>query len=58
VFLLVASIFLLRAIVAFAKGDLRRIRELLGARSVEEEMEFEKESLGLATHGAAARTDR
>jgi hypothetical protein len=35
--------------VAFAKGDLRRVRELLGARSVEEEMEFEKESLGLAT---------
>jgi hypothetical protein len=25
------------------------VRELLGARSVEEEMEFEKESLGLAT---------
>jgi TRAP-type C4-dicarboxylate transport system permease small subunit len=49
VFLLVASVYLLRAIVAFAKGDLRRIRELLGARSVEEEMEFEKESLGLAT---------
>jgi TRAP-type C4-dicarboxylate transport system permease small subunit len=48
VFLLVASIYLLRAVIAFAKGDLRRIRELLGARSVEEEMEFEKESLGLA----------
>jgi TRAP-type C4-dicarboxylate transport system permease small subunit len=53
VFLLVASIYLLRAVIAFAKGDLRRIRELLGARSVEEEMEFEKESLGLAT-----RSDR
>jgi TRAP-type mannitol/chloroaromatic compound transport system permease small subunit len=51
VFLLVASVYLLRAIVAFARGDLRRIRELLGARSVEEEMEFEKESLGLATRG-------
>jgi TRAP-type C4-dicarboxylate transport system permease small subunit len=53
VFLLVAAVYLLRAIVAFAKGDLRRVRELLGARSVEEEMEFEKESLGLAT-----RSDR
>jgi TRAP-type C4-dicarboxylate transport system permease small subunit len=53
VFLLVASIYLLRAMLAFAKGDLRRIRELLGARSVAEEMEFEKESLGLAT-----RSDR
>lgn len=49
VFLAVAAVYLLRAILAFAKGDLRRVRELLGARSVEEEMEFEKESLGLAT---------
>ena len=49
VFHIVASIYLLRAMIAFAKGDLRRVRELLGARSVEEEMEFEKESLGLAT---------
>ena len=49
VFLAVASVYLLRAMLAFAKGDLRRVRELLGARSVEEEMEFEKESLGLAT---------
>jgi TRAP-type C4-dicarboxylate transport system permease small subunit len=48
VFLGVASIYLLRAMLAFAKGDLRRLRELLGARSIEEEMEFEKESLGLA----------
>jgi TRAP-type C4-dicarboxylate transport system permease small subunit len=51
VFLMVASVYLLRAMLAFAKGDLRRVRELLGARSVEEEMEFEKESLGLATRG-------
>ena len=51
VFLGVASIYLLRAMIAFAKGDLRRVRELLGARSVEEEMAFEKESLGLATRG-------
>ena len=48
VFLAVASVYLLRCILAFAKGDLRRVRELLGARSVEEEMAFEKESLGLA----------
>lgn len=51
VFLAVASVYLLRAMLAFAKGDLRRVRELLGARSVEEEMEFEKESLGFATRG-------
>ena len=51
VFLAVASVYLLRAMLAFAKGDLRRVRELLGARSVEEEMEFEKESLGLAPRG-------
>jgi TRAP-type C4-dicarboxylate transport system permease small subunit len=49
IFLLVAAVYLLRAMVAFAKGDLRRVRELLGARSVEEEMEFERENLGLAT---------
>ncbi len=48
VFLAVASVYLLRAMLAFAKGDLRRIRELLGARSIEEEMAFEKASLGLA----------
>lgn len=47
VFLAVAAVYLLRAMLAFARGDLRRVRELLGARSVEEEMEFEKESLGL-----------
>jgi TRAP-type C4-dicarboxylate transport system permease small subunit len=51
VFLAVASVYLLRAMLAFVKGDLRRVRELLGARSVEEEMEFEKESLGLAARG-------
>jgi TRAP-type C4-dicarboxylate transport system permease small subunit len=51
IFLLVAAIYLLRAMLAFAKGDLRRVRELLGARSVEEEMEFERESLGLAGRG-------
>ena len=54
VFLIVASIYLLRAMLAFAKGDLRRVRELLGARSVEEEMEFERENLGLA----APRSDK
>jgi TRAP-type C4-dicarboxylate transport system permease small subunit len=48
VFLFVSSIFLLRAVIAFAKGDLRRVRDLLGARSVQEEMEFEKKNLGLA----------
>jgi len=53
IFLLVAGLYLLRAMLAFAKGDLRRVRELLGARSVEEEMDFERESLGLA-----ARSDK
>ena len=51
IFLVVAAVYLLRAMLAFAKGDLRRVRELLGARSVEEEMEFERESLGLAARG-------
>jgi TRAP-type C4-dicarboxylate transport system permease small subunit len=47
VFLLVAAIYLARAIVAFIKGDLRTVTDLLGARSVEEEIEVEKESLGV-----------
>jgi TRAP-type C4-dicarboxylate transport system permease small subunit len=51
IFLLVAAVYLLRSMLAFAKGDLRRVRELLGARSVEEEMEFERESLGLVGRG-------
>lgn len=55
VFLLVAFVFLLRSILAFANGDTRRVRELLGARSVEEEMEFEKESLGLAGSAGKGR---
>lgn len=46
VFLFVAGVYLARAIVAFAKGDLREVTQLLGARSVEEEIEMEKESLG------------
>jgi TRAP-type C4-dicarboxylate transport system permease small subunit len=49
VFLFAATVFLSRAILAFAKGDLRRVSEILGARSVEEEIEVEKESLGLTT---------
>jgi TRAP-type C4-dicarboxylate transport system permease small subunit len=47
VFLFVAAIYLARAVVAFIKGDLRTVTELLGARSVEEEIEVEKESLGV-----------
>jgi len=53
VFLFVAAVFLLRAIIAFAKGDLRRLRELLGARSVQEEVEMEKQALGVATGGSS-----
>ena len=49
VFLFAATVFLSRAILAFAKGDLRRVSEILGARSAEEEIEVEKKSLGLAT---------
>jgi TRAP-type C4-dicarboxylate transport system permease small subunit len=53
VFLFVAAVFLLRAVIAFAKGDLRRLRELLGARSVQEEVEMEKQALGVATGGSS-----
>jgi TRAP-type C4-dicarboxylate transport system permease small subunit len=54
VFLLAATVFLARASLAFAKGDLRRVSELLGARSVEEEIEVEKESLGLTARTTEA----
>jgi TRAP-type C4-dicarboxylate transport system permease small subunit len=45
VFLIVATILLLRALIAFAKGDLRRVHALIGARSTEEELEAEQQSL-------------
>jgi hypothetical protein len=48
VFLFVAGVYLARAILAFVTGDLRQITKLLGARSVEEEIEDEKQSLGSA----------
>jgi TRAP-type C4-dicarboxylate transport system permease small subunit len=47
VFLFVAAVYLARAILAFVKGDLRGVAQLLGARSIEEEIEVEKESLGI-----------
>jgi hypothetical protein len=54
VFLFAAAVFLARAIFAFARGDLRRVSEILGARSVEEEIEVEKESLGLTNRATVA----
>jgi TRAP-type C4-dicarboxylate transport system permease small subunit len=50
VFLFSAAVYLARAIVAFAHGDLRKVSELLGARSVEEEIEAEMDSLGAPRH--------
>jgi TRAP-type C4-dicarboxylate transport system permease small subunit len=47
VFLFVAAVYLARATLAFVQGDLRTVSELLGARSIEEEIEVEKESLGV-----------
>lgn len=56
VFLFAAAVFLARATLAFVKGDLRRVSEILGARSVEEEIEVEKESLGLTIRTTARGT--
>jgi hypothetical protein len=46
VFLFVSSVYLARAVLALIRGDLRTVTELLGARSIEEEIEVEKEGLG------------
>jgi TRAP-type C4-dicarboxylate transport system permease small subunit len=49
VFLFAAGVYLARALLAFITGDLREVTKLLGARSVEEEIEDEKQSLGTAS---------
>jgi TRAP-type C4-dicarboxylate transport system permease small subunit len=44
-FLLVASLLLVRATVAFARGDNRLVQRLIGARSMSEDIAAERESL-------------
>lgn len=44
-FLIIATILLLRATIAFAENDLKRVHALVGARSTEEELEAEQQSL-------------
>jgi len=58
VFLFASGVYLARALVAFARGDLARVTQLLGARSIEEEIEAEKEGLGVArpSEAGAGRT--
>jgi TRAP-type C4-dicarboxylate transport system permease small subunit len=56
-FLFTAALLLLRAIIALIKNDTRLVHDLVGARSAQEEIELEKESLGVApdlTKGGAA----
>ena len=56
-FLFTAVLLLLRAGIALAKNDTRLVHNLVGARSAMEEIELEKESLGVApdtTKGGAA----
>lgn len=55
VFLFASGVYLARAILAFAKGDLRRVTQLLGARSIEEEIEVEKEGLGILQAAGSRR---
>ncbi len=44
-FLITAAILLLRATIAFVKGDLQLVHNLVGARSTQEELESEQQSL-------------
>ena len=56
-FLFTAALLLLRAIIALIKNDTRLVHNLVGARSAMEEIELEKESLGVTpdpTKGGAA----
>lgn len=54
-FLITATILLLRATIAFAKGDLNRVHALIGARSTEEELLTEQQSLAMLK---SQKTDR
>lgn len=44
-FLFVASLLLVRSTIAFARGDMRKVNALIGARSMTEDIEAERESL-------------
>jgi TRAP-type C4-dicarboxylate transport system permease small subunit len=44
-FMFVAILLLLRAILAFASGDLRKVHDIVGARSMNEDIEAERESM-------------
>jgi len=46
-FLITATILLLRALISFAKGDLNHVHGLIGARSTEEELLTEQQSLAM-----------
>jgi TRAP-type C4-dicarboxylate transport system permease small subunit len=49
-FLFVATLLLVRSTIAFARGDVRKVNALIGARSMTEEIVAERESLA-ARHG-------
>ena len=51
-FLATATLLLLRAGLAILKNDTRFVHNLIGARSAQEEIELEKESLGTNAPGA------
>jgi TRAP-type C4-dicarboxylate transport system permease small subunit len=56
-FLFTATLLLFRALLALLKNDTRLVHKLVGARSAQEEIELEKESLGVmadTTKGGAA----
>jgi TRAP-type C4-dicarboxylate transport system permease small subunit len=44
-FLFVAILLLVRATIAFARGEMRKVHSLIGARSMSEDIEAERESL-------------
>ncbi len=53
-FLFSATVLLGRAALALIRRDFRTVRSLIGARSVEEEIELEKQSLGGSVQGTKA----
>jgi TRAP-type C4-dicarboxylate transport system permease small subunit len=44
-FLIVATLLLVRATIAFGRGEMRKVNALIGARSMSEDIEAERESL-------------
>ena len=54
-FLITATVLLLRAFVAFAKNDIEQVHALIGARSAQDELSAEQQSLATLQQSRAAK---